>query len=1052
LDDDDSVSQTSIEVEDETTLSTIRFLQFCAGFGTNTASETLIDEEVIDEWCEVTCPAELSIGTVNVEPNPVLDTLVRMVQAEKLKIDGETTARILVQTWRLGGHLWEDQVLPLLLLSNSKKQSSKVVEYAHQELRSEINVLATEPTFDEEIAWFWTCRALRLLQLCPEPSYSLDLIGMGSLAIWNSEPSPFLSRCLLYLVRHVDKSKRWTLFAASESGPCELFVRVLVHLSGGGSTAMEADRARRRADMSYELFNEIHLGQRKLDVVQSSIVQCINMLKTLMKESDQSEKELGRTIAVFSLLVDAQFAPICPAASPNTIKSKLAPFDVVVGDSAWYTSNLDDPSTQEKCTIVKIHTDLPEEVYFTIQLSSENGIVERQTIGERLHKEKFDEELALGEREATFIPVDKLSKSEKLARRGLASKIVDQLLTPYLDSMHPICHELYNVLITQCGLVDGKGIGSMHYLVLQQLLQVQNSLRSLLTGSKTNEQNLLSTMFRLGLALGSGMNVPSSEYTVPLIGLDVTNLLPDLYKRNGDEATEPQSELDIATATFLAVSVPVVMDTTLRNHGFTLMFQIASRVLSKGGDAFDSSDYVALRSMEMGQKESHKYGEGETTLQESEAEAITAFVKAFVMRWTNFNDSTTTLSWTQKWTSLPIFQSVMNESLTHRPQFITNSCRLFIDKMVCSLYRPSKRWYAMRILSVYADHCRPLYDNDSDDEIINPSTLDRIDDWSKGLLEEEAEELEDDVGIVAEWVSATQMNDIDDDIACGRMLSWLSFLGIVDAATGKDSIVRPSFLAYISRCEAVNAIMDLAIVYGNISSGKKYKFDSVIPLADILSSESTENLSKLASLVMYRSVEVFPTLAKSWWEMHCRRKLTGTVQEFVESQVSPSVLKTTLESIQHATAFGQMQVNGSSATGEILATYVQDDLTLSVLILVPTSFPFRRAEVDCSKTFGVPPARSRRWALMITQMINNQGGTLKDALMLWKENVDREFEGVEPCPVCYSVLHVKSHKLPNLECNTCHNHFHDECLKEWFKSSSKTACVICQQPWQGSKI
>merc|ERR1712194_948917 len=40
-----------------------------------------------------------------------------------------------------------------------------------------------------------------------------------------------------------------------------------------------------------------------------------------------------------------------------------------------------------------------------------------------------------------------------------------------------------------------------------------------------------------------------------------------------------------------------------------------------------------------------------------------------------------------------------------------------------------------------------------------------------------------------------------------------------------------------------------------------------------------------------------------------------------------------------------------------------------------------------------------------------------DAL-LWKENVDKEFEGVEPCPVCYSVLHVKSHKLPNLECKT----------------------------------
>jgi E3 ubiquitin-protein ligase DOA10 len=54
--------------------------------------------------------------------------------------------------------------------------------------------------------------------------------------------------------------------------------------------------------------------------------------------------------------------------------------------------------------------------------------------------------------------------------------------------------------------------------------------------------------------------------------------------------------------------------------------------------------------------------------------------------------------------------------------------------------------------------------------------------------------------------------------------------------------------------------------------------------------------------------------------------------------------------------------------------------------------------------------------------------------------------------VCYSVLHVKSHKLPNLECKTCHNQFHSECLHEWFKSSGKSACVICQQPWSGIRI
>ena len=85
-------------------------------------------------------------------------------------------------------------------------------------------------------------------------------------------------------------------------------------------------------------------------------------------------------------------------------------------------------------------------------------------------------------------------------------------------------------------------------------------------------------------------------------------------------------------------------------------------------------------------------------------------------------------------------------------------------------------------------------------------------------------------------------------------------------------------------------------------------------------------------------------------------------------------------------------------------------------------------------------------------MLNSQDGSILDALKLWKENVDKEFEGVEPCPVCYSVLSVKTHAMPNLECKTCHHRFHSACLYKWFHSSGKSQCVLCQQPWSGLKV
>ena len=120
---------------------------------------------------------------------------------------------------------------------------------------------------------------------------------------------------------------------------------------------------------------------------------------------------------------------------------------------------------------------------------------------------------------------------------------------------------------------------------------------------------------------------------------------------------------------------------------------------------------------------------------------------------------------------------------------------------------------------------------------------------------------------------------------------------------------------------------------------------------------------------------------------------------------------------------------------------------LSVTVRMPPSFPLRNVEVDCRKTIGIPENRWRRWALQIMLMLNNQDGSVLDCLLLWKKNVLKVSDGVEPSSVCFSVLCIKTHQMPNLECKTCHNKFHTTCLMKWFQSSGKSQCVLCQQPW-----
>ena len=58
----------------------------------------------------------------------------------------------------------------------------------------------------------------------------------------------------------------------------------------------------------------------------------------------------------------------------------------------------------------------------------------------------------------------------------------------------------------------------------------------------------------------------------------------------------------------------------------------------------------------------------------------------------------------------------------------------------------------------------------------------------------------------------------------------------------------------------------------------------------------------------------------------------------------------------------------------------------------------------------------------------DQDGTIGDAVSFWRANVDREFDGAEPCAICYCVVEARAHTLPTAKCATCGTGFHRRCL------------------------
>ena len=147
---------------------------------------------------------------------------------------------------------------------------------------------------------------------------------------------------------------------------------------------------------------------------------------------------------------------------------------------------------------------------------------------------------------------------------------------------------------------------------------------------------------------------------------------------------------------------------------------------------------------------------------------------------------------------------------------------------------------------------------------------------------------------------------------------------------------------------------------------------------------------------------------------------------------------------------GSLTVKPSVNTREVLTTYEIDESSLQLAVKLPAAYPLSPAELVCAERVGVSEARLRKWMLGISAILKHQNGAVAQGLLQWQRNIDAEFAGVEPCPICYAVLHPVDHQKPRLQCRQCSNKFHATCLYTWFRSSSKSSCPLCVTPWGSS--
>jgi hypothetical protein len=158
-------------------------------------------------------------------------------------------------------------------------------------------------------------------------------------------------------------------------------------------------------------------------------------------------------------------------------------------------------------------------------------------------------------------------------------------------------------------------------------------------------------------------------------------------------------------------------------------------------------------------------------------------------------------------------------------------------------------------------------------------------------------------------------------------------------------------------------------------------------------------------------------LVRHFWQSECPRRLTQPLADFTEAYVSPSVIESELQAAHNTVLESEtstMIVKARFVTGELVAEYTIDERQMELVIAPAPNHPLRNIEIRSGRQrVGVSASTWRTWTLQLITFVANQNGTLLEAVKIWKRNIDKRFEGVEECTVCYSVIHGSNFQVPN---------------------------------------
>jgi hypothetical protein len=184
-------------------------------------------------------------------------------------------------------------------------------------------------------------------------------------------------------------------------------------------------------------------------------------------------------------------------------------------------------------------------------------------------------------------------------------------------------------------------------------------------------------------------------------------------------------------------------------------------------------------------------------------------------------------------------------------------------------------------------------------------------------------------------------------------------------------------------------------------------------------------MERYSAFLYVECLRQIPAIVRKWWHSSSPRQ-AQLIDKLTANYVSPILSAedlTALTTRMDRDGRNSMQIRVLTQVREIIATYSLEEARMELLISLTPNYPLGATKVECKKHIG-GKFQAREIVKQLSIYLTHQNGRLYDGIYIWKKNLDRKFEGIEECYVCYSVLHQENLQLPRLACKTCKKKFH----------------------------